>query len=269
MGSRSSRRFAHPCRASAFTLVELLVAISIIGVLLGIAIPCLRSARAVSNQSLCTVRLRSAVQLHLSAAANGRDLWPNDYTPATTMVDWRFANVSFGGSSTTLIQSSVWIGPLLTRGVYDPAQAPGDFTCPDLQRVAPSTPAIEGPIHSYASSAAMFTAPELWNPDVPRPVDPEAYRRSIAMHEVLFPSRKVVMSEQFAAHSSGEFIGKAGLSAGAMGNAAFADGHAESVAPAAASPALPAPWYSFGPGLTAPIAMPFSAAAGGCRGRDY
>ena len=60
----------------AFTLVELLVVISIIGLLMGILMPALRKARAAANKTYCMANLRQLGVAMRSYLDDNRDIFP-------------------------------------------------------------------------------------------------------------------------------------------------------------------------------------------------
>jgi len=60
----------------AFTLVELLVVISIIGLLMGILMPALRKARAAANKTYCIANLRQLGVAMRSYLDDNRDIFP-------------------------------------------------------------------------------------------------------------------------------------------------------------------------------------------------
>ncbi len=60
----------------AFTLVELLVVISVIGLLMGILLPALGKARAAANRTYCAVNLRQIGVAFRSYLDDNRDIFP-------------------------------------------------------------------------------------------------------------------------------------------------------------------------------------------------
>lgn len=69
---------------SAFTLVELLVVIGIIGLLIGILLPVMGRAREQARRTACLSNLRQLAQAMLLYAGTHRDRLPNTNPPQTT-----------------------------------------------------------------------------------------------------------------------------------------------------------------------------------------
>ncbi|MCA9250858.1 MAG: type II secretion system protein [Phycisphaerae bacterium] len=89
-------------RDRAFTLVELLVVVSIIALLVAILLPSLQGARNNAKKTKCAVNVRSIVQAGLTYAADDRLEWgiPQGVGDATYPESYR-APYGFGGKSGT------------------------------------------------------------------------------------------------------------------------------------------------------------------------
>ncbi len=101
------------CRG--FTLVELLVVVSIIALLISILLPSLQGARDNAKSVKCAVNMRSIVQAGLTYASEDRQEWgiPVNEADAEFPESWR-SNYSFGGKSGTgatgVVSSSYFSG---------------------------------------------------------------------------------------------------------------------------------------------------------------
>lgn len=267
----------------AFTLIEMMVTVAVIAVLLGIALPALRSARIAADSAACQVNLSSIAKLQAAYAASNNGQFPNALESGIAWVEWRYNNAWYG-TGATLAQSDWWPGPLSAKGYYDSNEPTQGMACPVVRRNwldnrLSDTDSDDSPERSYRYSPAMFTEAKLWNPD-DQSADQarrerygaDRYRKSVRIDEVKFPSHKVVMSEKEDNHGRGALFGDPGLldseKAMAKANVSFVDGHVDRVEPYRARKSLIVNWeYIWLPnGLGA---IPFNAAADGHRGRDY
>lgn len=135
---------------ASFTLVELLVVVSILALLIAILIPSLRRARAQAKLTVCLANVRdqgTAVQLYVTE-------FSGKFPPK------RYDRISAGGSETLLINSflaqyagrpfprdeSVLVGDLQPQGVWQ---------CPDVRKVDEAT-------ERWTHSGIIHHAPNKW-----------------------------------------------------------------------------------------------------------
>jgi prepilin-type N-terminal cleavage/methylation domain-containing protein/prepilin-type processing-associated H-X9-DG protein len=71
-------------RRKAFTLVELLVVITIMGILIGILLPAVYEALELANRASCSSNLRSIGQAANAWATSHRQRWPDVYKTSTS-----------------------------------------------------------------------------------------------------------------------------------------------------------------------------------------
>lgn len=249
---------------SGLTLIELLVAIGLVSLLLGILVPVLFSARATASSAACLSRLASIMAGHEMVSASNGGVWANLYSHDTEHVTVDLGANSYGVGPFT--QVFWWAGPFI--GVlWSDGESGEALACPEIYRRDSgrydSVP-MRGAGDSYFYSAAMITSDRLWDPaDRSARSDSERHRKRVSVGEVAHPSRKVVMFERADHHGDGSPVESAAVQ---NVNAGFADGHVARVAPREAQPALAVDWPA---GTSLPSPLPFSASAWGHRGYDY
>lgn len=135
----------------AFSLIELVVVLSVIGILVGLLLPAVQSSRAAAQRASCQNTMRQlGVALHNFEAANGR-MPPNGRYPAT--LSW-FVEVLPYLEQDSLYQAS-----------FAAAQAEGDATLPPhvgfstpLKALACPADGRLGSTHNYAGKEAAYTS---------------------------------------------------------------------------------------------------------------
>jgi len=257
----------------AFTLVEVLVSVAVIAVLLALALPALSRVRSRAQSARCLATLHDISILHLTFADEmNRGRFANALEPGQVTAKWTLGSTQTI-TNKTLDQTRQWLGPLAVDGWVGRWLEEGNWYCPAILRRYDSgwetiNPQIL-PHDSYWYSAALFTAKELWDPEHPeRREDPDAWRRSVGVHEVTFPERKVLQFESGDFHGSGLRLGRFPAGRGRT-NVVCCDGHTTTVDPYAGNPAFEVPWpYQAGESFFEG-AMPFSSAAFGFAGTDW
>jgi prepilin-type N-terminal cleavage/methylation domain-containing protein len=133
-------------RQNAFTIVELLVVISIIAIVIALLLPALVKARILANQMICSSNLS---QLGLAT-----QMYVNEYNvyPPTDLGDWPFGHLSRNPGEPATISTPWGFGLLFTDGLI---KNPAIFYCPDAGFFGPRSPGTYLP--TYAS---------VWQPNL-------------------------------------------------------------------------------------------------------
>jgi len=89
--SKMAKLTFRPALRSAFSLIELLVVISMIALLIGLILPALSRARSIAKQTVCQSRLRQWGLAFEIYAAENNDFYPHidgrDRTPSNPHTD--------------------------------------------------------------------------------------------------------------------------------------------------------------------------------------
>lgn len=251
-----------------FTLLEILVTLSVISVLIALMLPAIAGGRGAGSSVACQANLRSIGSIQAAYAGDSRGAWPNAFGRATTMVTWTLGSTQYDAHS-AFSQVWLWCAPLVEAGMLDIATEMRGVSCPVVaERLGPALARNpqNAAIQSYAYSPAFLSSPDLWDPERPeRRREPEPYRTTVTMASVAFPSGKVAVFEWAEHHGSSRVVTP---DLHLRVNASFADGHVRAVSPAQAQKPLEFPWSDlYGPGT--PPALPFSSSPWGSAGRDY
>ncbi len=142
------RGISSQTNSRAFTLLELLIVVAVIGLLVSILVPALSSARRVAKGTICLTRLRTSGQgLILYANAN-RDALVPARLPKVDDDHWRFRlsddRYKYRPSFLTMMESQVGLAPfdepLASKDLVDRHGQPGDrqnysnemYRCPEV-----------------------------------------------------------------------------------------------------------------------------------------
>lgn len=183
------RRFIASRRA--FSLVECLVCIFVIGVVLSLAVPVLRTSRARARQNHCVQNIRQAGLAIQAYSVDARDLWPNGGPVRREVLLPGNPHVySVGGVSGlsqgrwSVLSPDSWRGELLSEAERCPRQPRYN-----PQAIFPAPEAIS--LSTYWMSWAMWLDPAGLAGDIPQ-------LRCMATKttDVAFPSQKVLLYEQ-------------------------------------------------------------------------
>jgi len=212
-------------RRKAFTLVELLVVVGIVGVLVGILLPALAAASTSARRVACLSNLRQLSVAAHAYTANHNGRFPIAYFqspgPPTVSYNWDFTTVRAGpGAAPTILPGLLWEGQ----------QAPAVQQCPAFDgRSATAADPYTG--YNYNTSYIGHGQHEA----IPQPARITEVRR--ASHTALFGDGQWAGGANKFMRAPWENPGDAGFlgrSAGTQGfrhgNAtciAFVDGHAD------------------------------------------
>ncbi len=117
----SSRKIQH-----GFTLVELLVVVSIIALLIALLLPALSRARELANRAVCSANVRSIIQSMIIYAQSNKNQFPA--VPGSgwggyANSNW-WPNSGYGGTATAQEEAQAWFTP-----TNSPASAPCPLAC--------------------------------------------------------------------------------------------------------------------------------------------
>lgn len=139
---RVSRRV--PRGRPGFTLVELLVVISIIALLIALLLPALGMAKQEANSASCAAKLRSLGQLTIEYSATYRgfypaDFWPNNIADSQYFNPWESVLMGFEFGQATPQGAGVytWWDNISPQGLAMWNRAAPLFQCPSALVVPP------------------------------------------------------------------------------------------------------------------------------------
>ncbi len=138
---------------AAFTLIEVIVVIAVIGLLIGIILPSVGRARATSKVSVCASNLRQVAIAIQQYAMDNRSFipvgpsTPMPFNPARTWPEWASNQVWIGG----ILQEN-GLGLLVPRYIDDPRVlfCPGSDEPEDMAEELPRL-AARGPADAFCS----------------------------------------------------------------------------------------------------------------------
>lgn len=179
-------------RVRAFTLIELLIVIAIIGLLVAILIPALSGARRVAKSAVCLTRLRTAGQGMVLYANDYRDTLVPGRLPKIDDDHWRVrvvGGMKYRPSFLTMMESQVGLPPfeqpLPSKTLVDRFGQPGDrqnysselYVCPEVADWTDERNGAYGYNYQFLGNArlldtAMVTSYKNWPVKSSRIVSP-------------------------------------------------------------------------------------------------
>lgn len=207
------RRRERISTGNAFTLIEALVVVAVVAVLLAVALPVLRGARAQSVRAQTLSNTRQSAALLLTSAADNAGAIPSSNAAArfgmTGVAPVEIVTPTGVLGTDYFAQASVWPALLLARG-YEPSP------------VWLSPARREEPRHPFQTdfdlTHAVLAGPEHWrSPETQR----ESMWRAVRLHEAAHAAKKALLVERASDLRRGEATTTPAV--------AFVDGHASFV----------------------------------------
>ena len=172
LSTRSHRKGSFHPRLAAFTLVELLTAVAIIGILSAMTFLAVGKVRESVERTTCANNLRQLGVLMLLYAQDHKNTLPPSYNPPLVNYhSWPYALLEMGGHEVTGIDTS------------DPQcayrhQAKTEFKCPTLSELHPTGWLTYSMNHSFDASSA-----KNW------------FREGLPIPMVSNPGRQIVLAD--------------------------------------------------------------------------
>lgn len=186
-------------REGGFTLIEVLVSIAVVAVILTLAVPVFRHARAAARNTKSLSNIAQHAKVFHVYAADWKDAWPNPVRPDGTWGGEKLGPVGRSmkedsGFATMpyFLQSRAW-SHLLADAYYNSSPAQDVFYPPGYgEIVAQYDPEAQwrGDFSPYYYSCTFYTDPAFWRPETRTGSD---QYRATRTDEVSFPSRKGVL----------------------------------------------------------------------------
>lgn len=168
---------------SAFTLIELLTAISVIGLLISMLVPALSSARKTAKSAICLTRLRTAGQGLVLYANENKDSLVPARLPKLNDEHWRFKTSNgykYRPTFLTMMESQIGLAPfgepMSNKNSIDREGQPGDrqnynndmYLCPEVSYWTDERNGAYGYNYQFLGNARLsnpndFTSYKNWS----------------------------------------------------------------------------------------------------------
>ncbi len=198
-------------KLSGFTVIELMVVIGVIGILLSLALPAMRSARDAGRRVVCVANLKglgATMQMYTQTHHGRYPFSPNDEDLAYESDGTTFYQFSPDADRTAGITISTWdveiSWPAMMHKVAPWREHFESWVCPGAER-GPDGPwngigASPGMGRSsYSYSTSFVASPSLWSGHAEAD---ESLIRPTLVSEVAHPANKVLMWDSEMAHLS-------------------------------------------------------------------
>jgi prepilin-type N-terminal cleavage/methylation domain-containing protein len=236
-------------RQKAFTLIEVLVTIGVIGVLIAILIPVLAGGRSTAQRTASLANLRTIGQLVHAYTEQYDETYP-----------WATGGINGCGIKMQFLP--VWqmerLWPVAMHEVMPPKELRPLTLSPGARREGPQQACGHPPSYTYSQS--FLARPDTWSG---RSAADESLLRGVTIGMVTHPSSKALMWEWELPYKSEE-PRKDGPDLAEPTPMLFVDGHARARTPSKATEAVPNPF----PDAFRPTARLHNT-PDGVRGRDY
>lgn len=180
----------------AFSLVELLVVISVIAILIAIAAPALRGAIGSARVTRHALTSRQVYMALMSYTEDFRETFPYYATPGNFFGPLTFGETVVTDGAYFATQRYYWATSLVPNYI----EARALIEPPELAAVLAERGRPDLILASTTISSTVHADPKVFTGEWPgQPFDP-AVLRATRTHEVTFPSDKIVLIEWWGTH---------------------------------------------------------------------